>query len=147
MRGNMDLRRVVSVVACAVLVASGCAKEDEPAFAPTTVVSLYDARVKSVTPGGLGLLVAEVGIGPKGAKLMNAPDAEVAGALNAALADLSTRPFLPAMEEGPDEGGTTMSIGEIKPGDEKYAWAVGGFLRERTGLRYDVRPYSKSKTP
>jgi hypothetical protein len=129
-------------LACAVLLslAACSAKEEAPAFAPTSVVSLYDARVKHA-PGTPGLLVAEVGIGAKGAKLLSAPDDEVRRSVEAALADLGARPFLPMMEEEDERGGTTVSVAEAKPGDERYPWAVGGFLLERTGLRYDVRPY------
>lgn len=147
MRGIMNRRKLVWIAACAALLAAGCSKEEEPAFAPATVVSLYDARAKPAIPGAPGVLVAEVGVGAKGAKLMSAPDPEIAAALKAALSDLATRPFLPAMGESADASGTSMTVSEVKPGDEQYAWAVGGFLRERTGLRYDVRPYAKAKTP
>lgn len=122
-------------------------EESDPASAPTQVVALYDPRpTKPASPDPLGVHVADVGIGPKGVKLLAAPDAEISDALKAALAELSARPFLPAMGESEGAGGTSMGAAETKPGDPQYPWAVGGFLRERTGLRYDVRPY-KPKTP
>ena len=142
MRGIMTSRFFLPL-ALLTLLATGCAKDEEPAFAPVSVVSLYDARVKGLPPGSLGAHVADVGVGLKGAKLLSAPDPEIKGALEAALADLATRPFAPAMSESAGEGGTAMDAESAKPGDERYAWAVGGFLRERTGLRYDVKPYKK----
>jgi hypothetical protein len=142
MRGIMNVRVFLPLLLLAPL-AAGCSKDEEPAFAPVSVVSLYDARVKGLPAGSLGVHVADVGIGPKGAKLMSAPDPEIKGALEAALADLATRPFAPTMSESAGEKGTSMDAEAAKPGDERYPWAVGGFLRERTGLRYDVKPYKK----
>jgi hypothetical protein len=135
--------RVLMPALLLALLATGCAKDEEPAFAPVSVVSLYDVRVKGLPPGSLGVHVADVGVGLKGAKLLSAPDPEIKGALEAALADLAARPFATALSESAAEGGVAMDAEAAKPGDERYAWAVGGFLRERTGLRYDVRPYEK----
>ena len=150
-------RRLGWAVACVALLALGFAliprhkfsvpfdKEDAPnaAAAPTSVVALYDARpTRPPAPDPLGVHVADVGIGPKGAKLLGAGDPEISQSLKSALAELAARPFLPAMGDG---GDGSIGASETKPGDERYAWAVGGFLRERTGLRYEVRPYVKPK--
>lgn len=115
---------------------------------PASVVALYDPRpTRPPSPDPMGVHVADVGIGAKGAWLLSAGDPHIGDSLKAALAELANRPFLPAMEEGGEGGDTTIGVSEIKPGDERYPWAVGAFLRERTGLRYDVRPYVKAKTP
>ncbi len=142
MRGIMNIRVFLPVLFLSLL-AAGCSKDEEPAFAPVSVVSLYDARVKGLPPGSLGAHVADVGVGLKGAKLLSAPDPEIKAIIEAALADLATRPFATTMSETAAQGGTAMDAEAAKPGDERYAWAVGGFLRERTGLRYDVKPYAK----
>jgi hypothetical protein len=125
------------------------AGEDSPAAAtPTSVVALYEARpTRPVSPDSMGVHVADVGVGPKGAWLLEAGDPKIGEALKAALAELAARPFLPALEEGGEGGDATLGAKETKPGDAQYAWAVAGFLRERTGLKYDVRPYVKPKTP
>lgn len=117
--------------------------------APTMVVALYDPRPTSPpSRDPLGVHVADVGVGPKGAKLLDGGDPEIREALKTALGQLAARPFLPALGESREgDEGTTIETSEIKPGDERYAWAVGGFLRERTGLRYEVRPAVERKAP
>lgn len=139
----MKKSHVLPAVACAALLALGFAvrhklaapfaQDDDPA-APTAVVELYEKKVH----------VADVGVGSKGAKLLSSGDKEIGYAISAALTELAARPFLPAVGELAEGGeGTTMGTTETKPGDEQYPWAVAGFLRERTGLRYEVRPYVK----
>jgi hypothetical protein len=124
-------------------------KEEMPAAAtPASVIALYESRpTRPASPDPMGVHVADVGVGPKGAWLLEAGDPKIAEALKAALAELAARPFLPALEEGGEGGNSTLGAKETKPGDEQYAWAVAGFLRERTGLKYDVRPYVKPKAP
>jgi len=142
-------RKLIWAVPCAALLAAATviaarrlaappAREDAPAEETTAVISLYNERPR--------VRVADVGVGPKGARLLSAADPDIAESLKAALAELSNRPFLPALGEGGEDGGTAIGADETKPGDERYAWAVAGYLRERTGFAYDVRPYSP-KTP
>ncbi len=158
---NID-RKVLWAVPCLAALALGLAigmrqklsnpmGKDEtlvPIVETTQVVALYDGRpTRPAATDPMGVHVADVGIGPKGARLLGAPDQALSDSLKAALAELVARPFLPAMGDGGEGGGTTLGVSETKPGDEQYAWAVGGFLRERTGLKYDVRPYVKPKAP
>lgn len=143
----MKKNLVLAAVACAALLAlgfglrhkipAGFSKDDasDPA-APTMVVELYEKKIH----------VADVGVGPKGVKLLSAPDKEIGYTISAALTELAARPFLPAMGEAAETGeGSTMEMNETRPGDAQYPWAVAGFLRERTGLRYEVRPYAKPR--
>lgn len=143
-------RKLIWAVACfallAVVLAIGARKfaaspasEDAVLEETTAVISLYNERPN--------VHVADIGVGPKGARLISAGDPGIGDDLRAALAELSARPFLPAMGEGTEGGGTSFGVNETKPGDEQYAWAVAGFLRERTGFKYDIRPYGKPKTP
>jgi hypothetical protein len=112
-----------------------------PASSAQTV-ALYMEGVRGA-PEPLGLRVAEVRVETSGeARLVKWSDQTTADKIVAALAELRAQPILPASDERvealPGAVKTELSGEDVRPGDPRYAWAVGGFLRQRTGLRYDV---------
>ena len=116
-----------------------------PPPAPTEVIALYlDERVPGVTDP-MGLRVAEVGIDARGrASLLRCNEPSVADEVSAALLEVNSLPTIPAKSESvaetADGAVRSLSVEQVGPDDPKYPWALAGFLRQKTGLRYQVLP-------
>jgi len=104
------------------------------------VIALYtEERIVGSTES---VHVADVSLDGQGnAELLRSSEPEVADSVGKALAELRSRSSLAALSEAPAGSGDAafgLQGAYVRPGDPRYPWAVGAFLRLRTGLRYEV---------
>jgi len=132
-----------AVLGAAVVVALRRAPAPAPKAGPAVIALFLDERVRGALDP-MGVRVAEVSVDADGAaSLVRA--SEQNDALQAALAELRDAPGLPLASEGTQaapEGGEahTFAADDIGPDDPRYPWALGAYLRKKTGLRYRVEP-------
>ncbi|HBL17196.1 MAG: hypothetical protein A2X36_11375 [Elusimicrobia bacterium GWA2_69_24] len=120
--------------------------EEGPAPAATEeTLVLYVEADGAALGNAPGVHVADVGFDAQGnAVLLRSSEPEIARQVQAALDEAQRQPALPLMTETPavldGRPGVGMDEAPVKKGTPGYAWALGGFVRSRTGLLYRVAP-------
>lgn len=146
----MRAKLAVAVVVMLALVAGGVAlllglrpKPQAPAGPKPSVISLY--LEGPAAPGEPGIHVAEVHSFPDGRLVLAAAsDPKTADRLDAALAAIRAKPALVLLDDAPGEGdGHSLSGDEVAPSDARYPYAAAAFIRQKTGLKYRVKPPAK----
>lgn len=148
----MRVKLALAVVVLLAVTAAGVAlllgmrpKPAAPAGPKPAVISLYIEG--PAAPGEPGIHVADVHSFPDGRLVLAAAsDPKTADRLDAALTAIRAKAALPLLDDAPGEGdGHELSGDDVAPNDARYPYAVAAFVRQKTGLKYRVRPPAPAK--
>jgi hypothetical protein len=122
------------------------APEAGPAPAvPEETLELYLEADDKAAGDAPGVHVADVGFDAQGnAVLLRSSEPGIAREVQSALDEAQRQPALPLLTEAPavldGRAGVGLDEAQVTRGSPGYAWALGGFVRSRTGLLYRVTP-------
>lgn len=121
-----------------------------PPAAPAETLALYLEAEGAAVGGAPGVHVADVGFDAQGnAVLLRSSEPGIAREVQAALDEAQRQAALPLLAETPavldGRPGVGMDEAQVTRGSPGYAWALGGFVRARTGLLYRVTAPAEAK--